>query len=78
MDLTELRRRRGLSRQIAATEAGISLSTLQRWEKGITSPQVSDINALAKLYNVSADVILSLFADKPTPLPGTELPKGAA
>ena len=78
MSLTTLREAAKLTRQQVAHELQCSISAVQSWERGINVPTATKAAKLAKLYNVSADVILALFTDKPAALPGTELPKGAA
>ena len=78
MNLAQLRLAAGLTQEKVARELGISLSAYRYWERGAVTPMSNKISKLAKLYNVSADVILALFTDKPAALPGTELPKGAA
>lgn len=78
MNLAQLRLAAGLTQEKVARELGISLSAYRYWERGAVTPMSNKISKLAKLYNVSADVILSLFTDKPAAIPGTELPKGAA
>jgi transcriptional regulator with XRE-family HTH domain len=76
--LKDLRLQAGLSVQEVSTKADIALRSIYRYERENRCPASIHAAKLAKLYNVPADVILSLFADKPAALPGTELPKGAA
>ena len=67
MTLVTIRRDAGYSRQKAASKLDISLSTLQRWEKGISSVPASAIPKLAKLYKRSERDILALVTqEKPT------------
>jgi len=64
MNLAQLRLAAGLTQEKVARELGISLSAYRYWERGAVTPMSNKIGALAKLYNVPAETILSLFADK--------------
>ena len=64
MSLFTLREAAKLTRQQVAHELQCSISAIQSWERGINVPTATKAAKLAKLYNVPAETILSLFADK--------------
>lgn len=47
----------GLTQQQVHEATGIARSTLKRWERGDTSPRVSELANLCKLYGVPAEHI---------------------
>lgn len=57
--LATLRKDVGLTQQEVADKLNISDRTLSSWETGRTEPDLSSLTALAKLYGVTADEILS-------------------
>lgn len=63
----------GLSREVLAVRAGISVSTLLRIENGLLDPRVSVLDALAREMGVTS---VSLLAG-PAPL-GIDAPAEAA
>lgn len=67
-----------MSQQDLASELDVSRQTVYKWEQGITSPNISKLPTIAKLFNISVDVLLhnnisednlrkSIFAEKSTP-----------
>lgn len=50
----------GLKAERAATELGVSITTLFNWERGDTPPNARNIRDMARLYNVSADYLIGL------------------
>ena len=48
-----------LSQQVAATKLGVGIVTISRWETGKTSPNATQIRAMAELYGVTADELLA-------------------
>lgn len=50
----------GVRAESAASELGVSITTLFSWERGDTKPNGENIRAMAKLYSVSADYLLGL------------------
>lgn len=44
----------------AATELGVSITTLFNWERGDTMPNAKNIRDMAQLYKVSADYLISM------------------
>lgn len=57
--LATLRKDAGFTQQEVADKLNISDRTLSSWETGRTEPDLSSLTALAKLYGVTADEILS-------------------
>ncbi len=55
----DLRTQRGMSLRTLATCSGISKSTINRIENGVTSPTIAELDALA---NVLGCAITDLFA----------------
>ncbi len=49
MDIKELREKLGWSREKMASELGISFSTLQKWELGLTHPSPMAKEKIEKL-----------------------------
>ena len=54
------RERKGYTAQKAATELGISITTLISWENGKTYPTAQRIIDLCKLYDCTADELLGI------------------
>ena len=54
------RERKGYTAQKAATELGISITTLLSWESGKTSPAAQRVIDLCKLYDCTADELLGI------------------
>ena len=57
--IARLRKGNGLSQEQLAEMLGISRQTVSKWENGTSDPSTSNLLALAKLYDVSAEEILS-------------------
>ena len=58
--LQELRVRSSLSQETLAGMLHVSRETVRNWESGHCEPPISMITELAKLYHVSADLILGI------------------
>lgn len=56
--LIEQREKKGVSRQTAADDLGISRASLEYYEKGLRVPDVVVLAKIADYYNVSADYLL--------------------
>jgi len=54
-----IREELGLTRKAVAKRVGVSDSTLQRWEYGISQVSVKDFLRLAKVYHVKAEDFFS-------------------
>lgn len=55
--IRQLRESRSMSPVQLAAELGVSLATVYNWEAGKFEPRASQLRALAKLFDVSMDVI---------------------
>lgn len=55
--LRQARERTGLSREKVAPQVGISSKTLERWERGDTSPKRYIVERLAVIYGITVDAI---------------------
>ena len=63
----EIRNRRvalGLSQTELARELNVSIITIFRWEKGIYSPKLHQLTALAKLFNVKEQDLIDSHEHK--------------
>lgn len=56
--LTELRKEKGVTRQIAADNLEISRASLEYYEKGLRNPDICVLARIAEYYNVSTDYLL--------------------
>lgn len=62
MSIKKYRERTGLSRQVAATQLGISISTLARWEENNSFP-LAFTSKIQSLYALSDNELLRLIKD---------------
>jgi transcriptional regulator with XRE-family HTH domain len=46
--------------ETAASNLGVSITTLLNWERGDTKPNAENIRAMAELYKVTSDYLLGL------------------
>lgn len=67
-NLTFLRRHHGLSQEEAAENIGVSRQTVAKWESGETLPDISNCAALARLYGVTVDELIT-HSEKSAGLP---------
>ena len=74
--VSDLRKKAGLTQQIAATALGIRKETLSDWENGKAVPNVLMVPKLSELYNASIDDVVSSFVEvhrqKSFPVPESE------
>lgn len=61
--LAELRREKGYSQEELAEIIGLSRQAVSKWERAESSPDTSNLVALAKLYGVTLDELLRVEAD---------------
>ena len=61
----EARQAAGIKAEQAASDLGVSITTLFSWERGDTSPDATKVIAMTQLYNVSADGLLGLMEPAP-------------
>ncbi len=60
--LRENRLRCGMTQENAAEALGVSRQAVSKWENGTADPTISNLLALAKLYDVSAEDLLQAAA----------------
>ena len=58
--LQKLRKEKGYSQEQLAEHLGISRQAVSKWERAEASPDTDNLIELAKIYNVSIDVLLGL------------------
>lgn len=58
--ITELRNKYNLTQHALAKELGVSRSSVNAWEMGISTPSVERIIDIAQYFHVSVDYILGL------------------
>jgi transcriptional regulator with XRE-family HTH domain len=58
MTLKDLREAKSLTQMEVAVKIGTTPTTVSNWERGAQEPRLAQIQALAKLYGVSADEII--------------------
>ena len=58
--LTELRTAKGVTQEDVANALSISNKTVSKWENGASAPDLGMLVALARYYNVSADLLLGI------------------
>lgn len=54
------REQAGIKAERAASELGVSITTLFNWERGDTNPDADKVKAMAALYRVSPDYLLAM------------------
>ncbi len=58
-NLTSLRKLHRMSQEDVAEKIGVSRQAVAKWEAGVTTPDINNCIALAKLYQVSVDNLIS-------------------
>ena len=51
-NLRELRKEAGLTQMMLAVKVGVSLMTIQLWERGVTTPKEENLSKLREVLNV--------------------------
>lgn len=64
---TELRKKRGISRSTLARLAGLSVSTINRWESGSRGPQVNTLKAVADVMGLTMSDLIDVPRDERFP-----------
>ena len=67
--LYRLRRERGLSQEELGNILGVSRQAVQKWESGVSRPDLDNLTALAQQFSVSLDYLI-LGQEPPEPAPG--------
>lgn len=57
--LNDLRRRAGLSQEELANLVGVTRQAVQKWESGASRPDMDNLSALARYFNVSLDYLVT-------------------
>ncbi len=57
-EIKRLRLLKGIPPAAVAVAAGVSVATIERWEKGLFCPKASQLMALAKLFGVTETELL--------------------
>lgn len=70
-----LRRKKGWSQEELANELDVSRQSVYKWESGENVPDVDKIKKLAKIFNVSLDILLDDECDLHTPTDSTPVAK---
>ena len=58
--IARLRKEKGMTQEDLARELNISYQAVSKWENGISSPDISNIKAIAQLFGVSIDSLFGL------------------
>ncbi len=56
--LTKLRKEKGMTQEDLAFEVGVSRQSISKWELGEVEPDLSNLKAICKLFNVSLDYLV--------------------
>ena len=56
--IKEYRMNCNMTQEFVAESLGVSRQAVSKWESGVTSPSTSNLFALAKLFNVSAEELI--------------------
>ena len=73
-NLWTLRKINGFSQEDVAEKIGVSRQAVAKWENGTTTPDIANCVALARLYNVTVDELLTFDGNEVEGL--TVPPKG--
>ena len=57
--LTQLRKKAGWSQEELAEQMNVTRQSVSKWENGSSDPNTSNLIALAKLYKISPEDLLS-------------------
>ena len=57
--LYELRKKAGLSQEELANLVGVSRQAVQKWEAGTSRPDLDNLTALARYFNVTLDWLIT-------------------
>ena len=67
--LYDLRKKAGLSQEGLADLLGVTRQAVQKWESGVSRPDLDNLTALAQQFSVSLDYLI-LGQEPPEPAPG--------
>ena len=57
--IAKLRNEQGLTQQELGDKIGVGFRAVSKWERGLTLPDISNINELSKILGISSDELLS-------------------
>lgn len=60
--IRNLRNKIGISQEESAKRMGVSISSIQNWERGDNKPDMNSISSIAKVYNVKPSEIIIVLA----------------
>lgn len=63
-NLKDARNRMGMSQEVVAEQLGISRQAVTKWELGQSKPSAKNLKALAELYQISSEELLSAAQQK--------------
>lgn len=63
--LKEIRKDHGDTQEILAAKLGFSISTIRKWEQGLSEPNLDTICRICNMYGVTADYLIGLTDDDP-------------
>lgn len=63
MSLKDLRIQNNITQQALANKLGVSQQLLSKWENKKAIPPIKRAISLAKVLNVSSDVVINIFSD---------------
>lgn len=73
-NVAHLRRRAGLTQDMLSIQLGVSTQAVSKWERGISSPDVSLLPALGRALDVTIDALFAEPAEPAPLLPIEEVP----
>lgn len=61
--ISKLRRDNNMTQEQLAEKLGVTAQSVSKWENGITSPDITLIPAIAKLFNITTDELLGAVSN---------------
>ena len=65
--LSQFRREKGISQEELGAELGVTRQAVQKWESGASRPDMDNLTALSRFFNVSLDYLIT--GQDPAPAP---------
>ena len=62
-NICEFRKKCGLTQRELSEKVGVSIQTVSKWEKGISSPDVNLLPVIASVFEVSTDRLFGCDAE---------------
>ena len=56
--IAELRKNNNLSQEELAEKVGVARQTISKWEMGDTTPDINQVKAISKIFNISIDELV--------------------